>query len=74
MPRMHKPARPFRDVEAATLTLLNKAPRRHGSPEAIATDGLCSDRAAMDALGCRDRQEAGRWANHRCENSHLPFP
>jgi transposase-like protein len=22
----------------------------------------------------RDKQETGRWANHRIENSHLPFP
>ena len=27
----------------------------------------------MDELGCRDRQEIGRWVNNRVENSHLPF-
>ena len=35
--------------------------------------GLRSYGAAMDELGCRDRQEIGRWANNRLENSHLPF-
>lgn len=47
--------------------------RRHGAPETITTDGLRSYGAAMDELGCRDRQEIGRWANNRLENSHLPF-
>ena len=27
----------------------------------------------MDEVGCRERQEIGRWANNRDENSHLPF-
>ncbi|MEW9853802.1 hypothetical protein ABUH87_01180 [Novosphingobium sp. M1R2S20] len=27
----------------------------------------------MNELGCRDKQEIGRWANNRVENSHLPF-
>ena len=27
----------------------------------------------MNELGCRDRQEVGRWANNRVENSHLAF-
>ena len=27
----------------------------------------------MDELDCRDRQETGRWADNRVENSHLPF-
>ena len=27
----------------------------------------------MDELGCREKQEIGRWANNRVENSHLPF-
>ena len=27
----------------------------------------------MGDLGCRERQEIGRWANNRGENSHLPF-
>ena len=27
----------------------------------------------MNELGNADRQEVGRWANNRVENSHLPF-
>jgi putative transposase len=27
----------------------------------------------MKALGNAAKQEIGRWANNRCENSHLPF-
>ncbi len=27
----------------------------------------------MDELGNRNKQEIGRWANNRVENSHLPF-
>ena len=59
--------------KAAVITFMKKALRRHGSPEAITTDGLRSYGAAMDELGCREKQEVGRWANHGVENSHLPF-
>jgi len=59
--------------KAAALTFMKKALKRHGSPEVITTDGLRSYGAAMDDLGCRERQEIGRWANNRVENSHLPF-
>jgi putative transposase len=52
---------------------MKKALKRHGRPEAITTDGLRSYGAAMDELGCREKQEVGRWANNRVENSHLPF-
>ncbi len=52
---------------------MKKAVKRHGSPEAIATDGLRSYGAAMKDLGCAERQETARWANNRVENSHLPF-
>jgi len=45
----------------------------HGSPEAITTDGLRSYKAAMDELGNTGKQEIGRWANNRVENSHLQF-
>ncbi|WP_201290837.1 DDE-type integrase/transposase/recombinase, partial [Croceibacterium salegens] len=45
----------------------------HGSPEIITTDGLRSYKAAMDELGNAGKQEIGRWANNRVENSHLPF-
>ena len=41
--------------------------------EAITTDGLRSYRAAMTELGNAEKQEIGRWANNRVENSHLPF-
>jgi putative transposase len=62
-----------RDKKAALL-FMKKALKRHGSPDKITTDGLRSYGAAMDELGCRERQEVGRWANNRVENSHLPFP
>ena len=41
--------------------------------EAIATDGLRSYRAAMTELGNARSRRSGRWANKRCENSHLSF-
>ncbi len=59
--------------KAAALRFMKKAMRRHGSPEAITTDGLGSYKAAMTELGCSGKQEVGRWANNRVENSHLPF-
>lgn len=61
-----------RNKEAA-LTLMMKALKRYGSPEKITTDGLRSFRAAMNGLGNAVRQEIGRWANNRIENSHLSF-
>jgi putative transposase len=62
----------IRDKSAA-LTFMKKALKRHGSPEAITTDGLRSYRAAMKDLGNEEKQEIGRWANDRVENSLLPF-
>jgi putative transposase len=59
-----------RDNQAA-LTFMKKALKRHGSREAITTDGLRSYGATMNELGNRDKQEIGRWANNRVENSHL---
>jgi putative transposase len=59
--------------KAAALTFMKKAMRRHGRVEAITTDGLRSYRAAMKDLGCAHKQEVGRWANNRIENSHLPL-
>jgi putative transposase len=59
--------------KAAALTFMKKTLRRHRSPEAITTDGLRSYKAAMTELGNSDKQEIGRWANDRVENSHLPF-
>jgi putative transposase len=61
-----------RDKQAA-LTFMKKAPEWHGSPEVITTDGLRSYGAAMNGLGNCNKQEIGRWANNRAENSHLPF-
>jgi putative transposase len=61
-----------RDKQAA-LTFMKKALKRHGSPEAITTDGLRSYGAAMNELGNREKQAIGRWVNNRVENSHLPF-
>jgi putative transposase len=59
--------------KAAALGFMKKALKRHGSPESITTDGLRSYKAAMVELGCDEKQEVGRWANNRVENSHLPF-
>ena len=61
-----------RDKDAA-LTFMKKTLKRHGSPATIVTDGLKSYRAAMVELGNADKQEVGRHANNRVENSHLPF-
>jgi putative transposase len=46
--------------KAAALRFMKKALKRHGSPEAITTDGLRSYGAAMDELGNREKQEVGR--------------
>jgi putative transposase len=59
--------------KAAALKFMKKLMKRHGPAEVITTDGLRSYRAAMKDLGCADKQEVGRWANNRVENSHLPF-
>jgi putative transposase len=61
-----------RDKKAA-LAFMKKALKRHGSPAEITTDGLRSYKAAMTELGNTAKQEIGRWANNRVENSHLPF-
>jgi putative transposase len=57
----------------AALARMKKALKRHGSPEAITTDGLRSNGAPLKELSSREKQEVGRWANNRVENSHLPF-
>ena len=59
--------------KAAALRFIKKALKRHGSLVAITTDGLRSYRAAMTELGNIQKQEIGRYANNRAENSHLPF-
>jgi putative transposase len=61
-----------RDKKAA-LNFLKKAMRKHGKPEAIVTDRLRSNGAALKEIGADAKQETGRWANNRVENSHLPF-
>ncbi len=62
----------IRDNDAA-LRFMKTALKRHGSPEALTTDGLRSYKAAMNELGNAAKHEVGRWANNRVENSHLPF-
>ncbi|MEM1051752.1 MAG: IS6 family transposase [Pseudomonadota bacterium] len=59
--------------KTAALRLMKKALKNHGRIETITTGGLPSYKAAMSELGNLDRQEVGRWANNRVENSHLPF-
>lgn len=60
--------------KAAALRFMKKMLKRQGcSPDAITTDGLRSYKAAMEELKCGDKQEVGRWANNRVENSYLPF-
>ena len=59
--------------KAAALRFMKKTLKRHGSPEAITTDGLRSYKAAMNELGNAQKQDIGRWANNRAESSHLPF-
>jgi putative transposase len=59
--------------KAAALKFIKKALKRHGRPKVITTDGLRSYKAALKDLGAQDRQEVGRWANNRVENSHQPF-
>jgi putative transposase len=61
-----------RDKEAA-LRFMKEAIKRHGSPNAITTDGLRSYCAATVELGNVRKQETGRWTNNRAENSHLSF-
>jgi putative transposase len=59
--------------KAATLKFIRKAMKRHGTAATITTDGLRSYKAAMNEIGNASKQEVGRWANNRCENSHQPF-
>ncbi|WP_158913461.1 IS6 family transposase [Caulobacter sp. S45] len=59
--------------KAAALKFIKKAMKRHGRPKAIVTDGLRSYGAALKEIGGTERQEVGRWANNRAENSHQPF-
>jgi len=63
---------PTRD-KAAALKFIKNAMNRHGLPKVVVTDGPRSYKAAMKQLGNAEKQEVGRWANNRAENSHLPF-
>ena len=60
-------------VKQTAPIFMKKALKRHGSPEMITTDGLRACKAAMTELGNAAKQEIGRWANNRAENSHPPF-
>jgi putative transposase len=59
--------------KAAALKFMKKLMKRHGAAKKITTDGLASYKATMKDLGCRHKQEVGRWANNRVENSHQPL-
>ena len=59
--------------KAAALTFMKKLMKRHGRAKAVTMDGLRSYSAAMKEIGNAGKQEVGRWANNRVENSHLPF-
>jgi putative transposase len=61
-----------RDKKVA-LIFLKKALKRHGCSDEIVTDRLRSYGAALREIGIGNRQETGRWANNRAENSHQPF-
>ena len=52
---------------------MKKSLKRSRLPEAVTTDGLRSYKAAMNELGNAAKQEIGRWANNRVENSQLPY-
>jgi len=58
--------------KAAALRFMKKALRRHGSPETITTDGLRSYNAALDELGCPEKQEvvAGLTTGSRTHTCH----
>ena len=59
--------------KAAALRFIKRALKRHGSPEVITTDGLRSYKDGVTDLGNSAKQETGRGANNRAENSRLPF-
>ena len=61
-----------RDKKAA-LKFLKKTMKRHGPADGIVTDLLRSYGAALREIGIGKKQETGRWANNRAENSHQPF-
>ena len=63
---------PFRYFKTS-LEFLWKTMKRHGQPQALATDKLRSCGIAMRVVEKAHQQETGRWLNNRAENSH-PLP
>src|SRR5271165_5486372 len=59
--------------KAAAIKFIKRAMKRHGKPRVIVTDRLRSYGAAMSEIGNAEKQQIGRRANNRAENSHLPF-
>ena len=47
--------------------------KRYGKPKVTVTDRLRSYKTTMKELGNSYKQETGRGANNRVENSHLPI-
>lgn len=61
-----------RDTGAVLRFLRRLLKNQNVEPETIVTDGLRSNRAALDRLGLVDRHRLGRLReNNRAENSHL---
>jgi len=59
--------------KSAALKFPRKAMKRHGNPQVVVTDRLCTYGAAMKETGNLKRCETGRHLNNRAENSHQPF-
>ena len=57
----------------AGLKFPRKLMKRYPRPDAIVTDRLRSDRAALREVGGSGLHQAGRWLNNRAENSQPPF-
>ena len=57
----------------AGLKFQRKLMKRYPRPDAIVTDRLRSDRAALREVGGSGLHQAGRWLNNRAENSQPPF-
>jgi putative transposase len=59
--------------KAAALTFIKNLMKRHGAAKVITTNGHRSYKAVLKELGNAPKQEVGRWANNRVENSHQPL-
>lgn len=55
------------------MKFLRKAMKRYGRPKMVVTDKLRSYKSALRKVANANRQETGRWLNHRAENSHQPL-